>query len=641
MIIIDKSYFSDKQEYSWLEQKLDSSFALTIGDVSKIVFGFNGVGKSSITNCLRTHNDTNHYMFLDYETDSQKYSGSSIRISPYIYDIERISREVSSKEDDIGFIALAKNQGYTKTLASKGPSFLKKFCKNSPTGKSPAVTKVSDEKYKAFITRYMSASPQFFFKLVKDLELVSTSIAEIENYQKDKWRELLTSIKDHIVKPDTCPVCDTTKLDIYGIVDKKINDLSLRKSVLVKTMEENGMPCDKDTIDLYLGLYNALSSDLDLLNDYIICGNSELKHQEISQTNSEIRKKKVDLSSLLSKRTEKYNQIKANKDRFINDVSKYLGIDASSILFDDNNCVIEISLDRDALTYSTGERHILWFLVEIYSFLGSDCTTLILDDPASSLDLSNLYKIAFEIVRNSALSNKTLVVFTHSCELINAINSQYRDKLDVYYLEEYKMRLFCDEIPYKHRHIANVIDTEHFACMSPNIYKSLKERDFVGHSSPEHKVYHYSPDESQSVIDPCNLSNHILHRLIDSYRGIIKIDFYADSFKKVLLIVALRVWLEKALYDLIPASDTNRKSDFLSEDMLQQKIGIVANSSGRYASDLLSDNNIDKGIIMSKKVMLNQNSHYYSQVMPFAYAINISLDDIDREIKEIKSLFGY
>ena len=37
--------------------------------------------------------------------------------------------------------------------------------------------------------------------------------------------------------------------------------------------------------------------------------------------------------------------------------------------------------------------------------------------------------------------------------------------------------------------------------------------------------------------------------------------------------------------------------------------------------------------------MLDQNLHYYSQVLPFEYAINISLDDLDREINEIKAIF--
>lgn len=640
MIIIDKTYFSDKPEYSWLGKKLDSSFKLAIGDASKIVYGFNGIGKSSFSNCLKLHNEINNFMFLDYETENQKYFGEAVKISPYIYEIEKICEEIKTEEEDVEFTSLSKKQGYTKTAASKGPLFLKMYSKAVPAGKHSSEIKISDAQYKTFISKYSSISPQLFFKLAQNLGTVSTSKAEIDNYEKDKWRELLTRIKEHVANPNTCPVCDTTEIDINSIIDKKISALSSCKSALVRAMEENGIPCDEKTIDLYIGLYGELSSNQDLLNDYIICGNSDLKHQELSLTIDRINKKKTVLSSLTTKRNDKYNQIKTYENRFKKDISRYLKVDTTSIVFDDVAREITISLDRDAQTYSTGERHILWFLVEIYSFLGSDCSVLVLDDPVSSLDLANLYKIAFEIIRNSSIANKTLLVFTHSSDLINVINSQYQDKLDVYYLEEYNAKIYCDEIKYKGSSIPNVIDTSYFSRMSPNIYDSLKKRDYEGMSSDEHKVYHYSINESFSIVDSSNLSNHILYKKIDSYSGIIKKDFYSDAFQKVLLMLSLRVWLEKALYELIPSSDAKRQNDFMASFTLQQKIAIINNSQGNYTNNLFVANNIDKESIISKKVMLNQNSHYYSQVMPFAYAINLSIDDIDKEIKEIKKIFG-
>lgn len=641
MIKINKAYFSDKPDYVWLEKKLDSTFELIIGDVSKIVYGFNGIGKSSFSNCLKLHNNLNNFMFLDYESENQKYSGDSITISPFIFDIEAINKEIASKENDIEFMALSKNQGYVKKAASKGPLFLKTYSRSVPTGKHASEIKVSESKYKAFISKHLSTSPQAFFKIINELESVSSSKIEIENYKNDKWRELLSKVKEHVDNPNVCPVCGTRDIDINNIIDEKLASLSLSKSALVKTMEENGIPCDEKTMDEYINLFNDLSSDVDLLNDYILCGNSDLKHQELSSSISEISKKKKTLTGLTTKRDDKYNQIKAYESKFKKDVSRYLKIDEASIMFNDAAHEINITLDRDAQTYSTGERHILWFLVEIYSFLGSDCPVLVLDDPASSLDLSNLYKISFEIIRSSSIINKTLLVFTHSSDLINAINSQHPGKIDIYYLEEYKNKIYCDEIKHKGTSIANVIDTSHFSGMSPEIYESLKKRDFDGNNSAEHKVYHYSPVESFSVIDSANLSNHILYKKIDAYSEMVKNDFYTDSFQKVLLLLSLRVWVEKALYDLIPSSDSKRQADFLSAQTIQRKMQIISNSKGDYSGDLFVLNHIDKEEIAFKKVMLNQNSHYYSQVIPFAYAINLSLDDIDKEIKEMKKVFGY
>ncbi|MGM9970382.1 MAG: hypothetical protein ACI35S_08310 [Anaeroplasma sp.] len=42
---------------------------------------------------------------------------------------------------------------------------------------------------------------------------------------------------------------------------------------------------------------------------------------------------------------------------------------------------------------------------------------------------------------------------------------------------------------------------------------------------------------------------------------------------------------------------------------------------------------------MMKKVMLNQDSHYKSKIIPFNFAMNISLDDLIRELDEVKKIF--
>ena len=50
--------------------------------------------------------------------------------------------------------------------------------------------------------------------------------------------------------------------------------------------------------------------------------------------------------------------------------------------------------------------------------------------------------------------------------------------------------------------------------------------------------------------------------------------------------------------------------------------------------------NVTRTFLMSKKVMLNQNEHYQSQIIPFNYALNISLDELVNEINEIKERFN-
>ena len=38
--------------------------------------------------------------------------------------------------------------------------------------------------------------------------------------------------------------------------------------------------------------------------------------------------------------------------------------------------------------------------------------------------------------------------------------------------------------------------------------------------------------------------------------------------------------------------------------------------------------------------MLNQNDHYKSQVQPYYYAMNISLDELVEEIEKVKAMFS-
>lgn len=639
MIEINKHFFDDKPEYEWLKEKLEDDFNFVLDDKPKIIYGFNGVGKSSFCNCLKLYNETNNFSFLDYETENQKYNGDSITISTNVFEIEKLKSSIERIKIELDFAGLGKQQGYTKTNANKGPDFLKSFVKSSPGKNEPATLKTDVKKYQDFINKHLKTKPAVFFKVVNHLNDVVSTKDEIENFKKNKFRELLEQLRNHISEKDVCPVCGSSVEEIETVIDKKIKDLSVYKSAFVTALSDAGSATDSNTIDEYISLFGILKADNNLLNDYAICGNSITNFKDIETKVLELSKKEKELSTLIMERNKKYSQIKIHEDRFKMDTARYLGIDEASVVFDDSKCEITISLGRDAETYSTGERHILWFLVELYSFLGSDSAVIILDDPVSSLDLTNLYKIAFEIVRNIQIPGKTILVFTHSSQLINAINSQYPGQFGIYYLEEFKNKIYCDEINYKQGNVVNVIDTERFSSFTPKLYLSLKKRDYDGNTSDEHNVYHYSLNEVVSSVDGANLTNHKLVKNIDDYTSLTKTDFYKDSFNKVLYILSLRVWVEKCLYELIPSTDSMRQSDYLSKHQLQEKISIIANKGGRYADNLFETHGINKEELLCKKVMLNQNAHYYSQIMPFAFAINLSLDDVDKEIKEVKLLF--
>ena len=638
MVKIDKNFIAQFEDYDWLSNKMDSTFEIPINDgKTKIIFGFNGIGKSSFTKCLRKNN-TNNLRFLDYESvfDEDK---NEIIISPFIKDISECSANILNFNNQLNFGTLSKAQGYTKTNAKRGPSFMKSF-ETVSSAKCEAEIQCTDKMYQDFLDRNKEISPKILFELVKELDSVSTSSDELDKYNISKYKLFLNESRKYIDNSkNECPVCGTVFKDIDDLIDSKIKSLKECESKLVKLMDEKGYSHQPADIDKYIKLCNELKSDSKLLNDFVICGNDLSLHKSLISLIAKKSTEETKLSLLESQKTAKYMEIKNKEIQFKNDVSKYLKIPTTNIQFNDSNKEIKIILDREASKYSTGERHILWFLIEIYSFIGSDSSTLIMDDPASSLDLINMYKIGFEIVKSKELFDKNLIIFTHSCDLINIINSQRKGCFDIYYIDELNGNLYCEKIDYTARpfsNIANVITTERLSGRTPKIFESLKERE-SSVSSPENLVYHYDNIERFSSVDT-SLSNYYLINLIDSFASISRTDFYTDCFEKIKYLLALRVWLEKKLYDLIPASDSLRQSDFIRVHTLQEKINILKNVR-KYGSDLFVVNKLDAESITSKKVMLNQNLHYYSQVQPFAYAMNISLDDLTREINELKAIF--
>ena len=66
MFDFNKNYVSNSSN-SWFASKLDNNFNLTIDENKSIViFGYNGLGKSSIFKCIKSVNDSS-ISFLDYE----------------------------------------------------------------------------------------------------------------------------------------------------------------------------------------------------------------------------------------------------------------------------------------------------------------------------------------------------------------------------------------------------------------------------------------------------------------------------------------------------------------------------------------------------------------------------------------------
>lgn len=636
LFTINKAYVLNNSNYSWLSSKMDDSFEIKIGSKSVVVFGYNGIGKTSLAKCLREDYSLN-FKYLDYEEEIFDGEATIVTIAPNVLKIKETENEIKNIESQIDFATMSKLNGFKKTKNKADPSFIATYKSSLGTGSFPSKLIKDKATYSAFIKKYPLTNPKVFFDISGLLGSVSSSQTELENYKSAKWLELIEESKEFVDSSNNCPVCGTHFDDLLSAIESKKATIQEASSKLIETMQEKGYPCDNKTIDEYLKLFAELSKDKDLLNDYVVCGSDVARFDSTKTLIANLTKAQSSLASLYANKVNKYLAIKNREHQFKRDVARYLKIQESSIAFNDSNNEIVITLDREVNTYSTGERHILWFLYQIYSFVGSDSSTLVMDDPASSLDLINLYKIAFEIVRSCAIPDKYLLVFTHSTDLVNAINSQRQSFLNIYYIEELNGKLYCDEIQYKTAGLPNVFSIERLVSFHPFIAKSLKKREDDGPTSIEHLVYHYDnsgiPHVSQ--VDT-SLTDVSLINLIDSFVSFSKVDFYKDVFTKIHYLLALRVWLEKELFGLIPATDTTTISSFLGADSISDKIGKLISAPTNY----LRAKGIEKEDLMSKKVMLNQNAHYYSQVMPFAYAMNLSFDDLGREINELKALFA-
>ena len=112
--------------------------------------------------------------------------------------------------------------------------------------------------------------------------------------------------------------------------------------------------------------------------------------------------------------------------------------------------------------------------------------------------------------------------------------------------------------------------------------------------------------------------------------------FSQNTFNKIIYMCAIRVWIEKKFYEVIKEDEEIFRK--ITGKQFSEKVNILL---PRNSDSLLINQypNLTRTFLMSKKVMQNQNEHYQSQIIPFNYALNISLDELIHEIKEIKERF--
>ncbi|HHT67314.1 MAG TPA: hypothetical protein GX010_03715 [Erysipelotrichaceae bacterium] len=628
-------------EYDWFKDKLDPSFSIDDGPESKVIFGYNGIGKTTIFKCLKELNNS-LVDFLDYDEvkDSVKKQKTNLTIATNITQIEEIKTEIDNLKTSVDLKKII-NEKIGITNATTAKKFGSRIQEVQKDGTFDGFKKTQSE-IGEVENLVGDISPKVFFEIQEELSSVVDAKDELEKEKKRLLFAALENINETLDSNDNvCPVCNSHIADIKQVVQDKMNSLSKVKSDLILKLKKSNYSVDSNKIKELAEAYELVSNDDDLKAEYIVCGGLSSNYPDITNNHNKITKSKSQLSVLLEQAEDSFRNVQKVIDFLKSDLEKYFHVEPKNVKTDSENYSFSIKFPRETKTYSTGELNLICFLFKMYSFIGSDKTTMIFDDPVSSLDFINHYKIAYEIVKN-AKPKKTMVVLTHSVELINSINSQHKGFFKFYYLEERKGTLSIQEISksYTIKENPNIITLDNLPEISQfnGLIEALKRRETKSQRDGNslYKLFHYTVEAQHLDNDFSKFSNHSLINLIDSFKGFSGSDFFTNSAEKIIHLVALRVWLEKKLYDLIPSESKDLKDEFLSTDSLGGKINLLLPLD---KLPLIStQSGLSRDALMSKKVMLNQNMHYDSQIMPFAYAINLSFDMIEEEIGEFKKL---
>jgi hypothetical protein len=285
--------------------------------------------------------------------------------------------------------------------------------------------------------------------------------------------------------------------------------------------------------------------------------------------------------------------------------------------------------------------------METISFLGSSKKLLVIDDPLSSFDISHQYRSLMRLISlASSKQEKHLLIFTHCIETINIVSSQDPKLFSYFYIEKDNQLLSI--MPINKTNKGSVMSMESLkSAQDPYLELISYRENQADHDFEGNKVLHYdapfvfhSRGEKDTLFD--GLSNDEMVDRIDKLNVKNFDSFEKNTIQKIVDLAALRVWIEKKIFAFGKSiNDAQKQSEFFKNLSLPTNRDTFPKI--RYAEKIpeftAMYKNFNHKILFSKKVMLNQNAHYKSQIIPFCFAINISLDELRTEINDIKKMF--
>lgn len=485
--------FTKLQRYSIFTKDFDpfeKNNTLDFSSGIAVLYGPNGIGKSSLVAALEDKEDTS----LSFSVDGVSYSSGS---GVFHIISDQNNRNIIAGEthefllgDDISReyrLEKSINGGYEAFLASCA-SELKAVGISS--GSSPLVAFFPDGPIKQLVKDLAKASNRGSnskniesLKLLADLDRIEIPISGdiqvrldflVSDYNKkdkslikqiealsgqsltaqpavkeiEENTEAISILKRFSSRTD-CIVCDTPNIDPIGLLEKK----EKRRSFVLKPLDDRQrllieqaialVPSD-DPFAIKETLIEAMEKGDNAAIIALIESFDEIKHYFIAQVLSKLSAFIKD-SSLIAEMKEleelqEKNPVLTEEDLVFlqeiisNSMDKALRVARDSekrfiITLDDEEF---LGADRGELALSSGEQNFLSLTFEFLRAKNSLEEYVVIDDPVSSFDSIYKNKVVYALVR--MLRHKKRIVLTHNIDLIRLLSVQHRGCFTLYLL---------------------------------------------------------------------------------------------------------------------------------------------------------------------------------------------------------------